>query len=112
MSYQSKMEVHYTVTYSDGGADVRAEAHNEDGLYFSNDETISIGDPCECLAHHAAYNEPREWSRTAYMTDAGVRVQDSNGAWVPYHTELKKVVEEVTAELDAVVGSWDMEDPS
>ena len=112
MNTQYSMEVHYTVTYSDGGAHVRAEAHNEDGLYFSNDETVAVDDPYGALAHHAAYNELREWSREAVMTDAGVRVLESDRAWLPYHVELKKVVADVRSELDAVVGAYDMADES
>ena len=111
MNIQSEMEVHYYVTYSDGGATVRAEAYNEYELYFSNEDTVVVDDPDGVLFDYA-YAEPREWGRTAYLTDAGVRVEDSDGAWVPFYTELKTVVADVSEELDALVGAWDMESPS
>jgi len=112
MSYQDQLAVHYCVTYNDEGADVRAEVHNDEGLYFSNNETVVVDDPFGALAHHAAYNEPREWSRDAYLTDAGVRVEIADRVYVPYLVELKTVVADVTAELDDVVGAWATADES
>ena len=112
MNIQSKMKCYYTVTYSDGGATVLVEAHNDEGLYFSSNETVVLDDPFGALAHHAAYNEPREWSRDAYLTDAGVRVEIADRVYVPYLVELKTVVADVTAELDDVVGAWATADES